>query len=390
MYWLLLSIAVLLAIPVLLLLLEVLAAFCYRKTLVKRTRTVRPSVAVLVPAHNESEGVANTIEHVLGQLSKGDRLLVVADNCTDDTAQRALAAGAEVVERHDCVQRGKGYALDFGLSHLSASPPDVLVILDADCEFGSDALEHLVRASELTGRPVQAMYLMHTPEDAPVKSRIAEFAWIMKSHARPLGAHQLGMPCQFMGTGMAIPWRLVPSLNIATGNIVEDVQLGIDLALLGSPVLFEPNALVSSCFPSGEGGMASQRTRWEHGHLATSLSESPRIIGQAIVRRDSRLLWVGLDLAIPPLALLALVQSGLLVLALLGAALGIGLAPLWVSVFSCVSFGLAILLTWWRWGRNVISFADLSAVPGYVAAKLPLYRRFMAARQTEWVRTDRD
>src|SRR5271154_6653482 len=58
-------------------------------------------IAVLVPAHNESSGLVDTLNDVKKQLHSGDRLLVVADNCTDDTAAIAKAAGAEVTERHD-------------------------------------------------------------------------------------------------------------------------------------------------------------------------------------------------------------------------------------------------------------------------------------------------
>lgn len=59
---------------------------------------------------------------------------MVADNCTDDTARLASAAGAEVIERHDALLRGKGYALDFGVRHLAQQPPDVVIVVDADCQ----------------------------------------------------------------------------------------------------------------------------------------------------------------------------------------------------------------------------------------------------------------
>jgi glycosyltransferase involved in cell wall biosynthesis len=55
----------------------------------------------IVPAHNEGAGLLPTIEDIKAQLHLGDRLLVVPDYCTDDTATIAAAAGAEVVERRD-------------------------------------------------------------------------------------------------------------------------------------------------------------------------------------------------------------------------------------------------------------------------------------------------
>src|SRR6185437_5136334 len=92
-------------------------------------------IAVLVPAHDEGTGLVPTLADVRQQLHTSDRLLVVADNCSDDTAAVAAKNGAEVIERHDLARRGKGYALDFGIKHLSSAPPDILIMVDADCRI---------------------------------------------------------------------------------------------------------------------------------------------------------------------------------------------------------------------------------------------------------------
>src|SRR5688572_10630108 len=92
--------------------------------------SARPRVAVLMPAHDEREVIADTLAGLLPELQSGDRLLVVADNCSDDTAAIARAAGATVIERSDRERRGKGYALAYGLQALVEHPPDVVVIMD--------------------------------------------------------------------------------------------------------------------------------------------------------------------------------------------------------------------------------------------------------------------
>ncbi|MEI7537058.1 MAG: glycosyltransferase family 2 protein, partial [Comamonadaceae bacterium] len=84
--------------------------------------------AVLVPAHNESANVLPTIESVKVQLGPHDLLLLIADNCDDDTAELARSAGATVIERNNSQLRGKGYALAFGVDHLRADPPDVVLV----------------------------------------------------------------------------------------------------------------------------------------------------------------------------------------------------------------------------------------------------------------------
>ena len=146
-------------------------------------RRPRPRVAVLVPAHNES----SIITALRPQLLEGDRLLVVADNCSDDTAATARAAGAEVVERSNDQQRGKGYALDFGARHLASDAPDVLIIVDADCQVSEGFIERLAIQCMDSGRPTQALDLMRAPAGSGLKVQIAEFAWCVKNKARPLG-----------------------------------------------------------------------------------------------------------------------------------------------------------------------------------------------------------
>ena len=103
-------IAVILLIPVLVIFVQVLSA-CITKHPVDAIISDDINIAVLIPAHNESSGIIATLNSIRSQLKLTDRLLVVADNCNDDTAKIAAEYGAEVIERHDANNRGKGFAL---------------------------------------------------------------------------------------------------------------------------------------------------------------------------------------------------------------------------------------------------------------------------------------
>src|SRR5262249_12067737 len=151
--------------------------------------------------------------------------------------------------------------------HLGADPPDVVVVIDADCRLASGTIDRLVATCVTTGRPAQALDLMTAPDSSIINYQVAEFAWRVKNWVRPLGLSKLGFPCQLMGTGMAFPWTLIRSADLASGHIVEDFKLGLDLALVGSPSRFCPSALVTSQFPTSAQGAADQRRRWEHGSL---------------------------------------------------------------------------------------------------------------------------
>jgi glycosyltransferase involved in cell wall biosynthesis len=381
--------ALLLTVPAAVLLAEVLLALTSRRAEIPADG-VRPRVAVLMPAHNEVVVIARAIHSVLAQLSPTDRLLVVADNCSDATAAVALTAGAQVIERTDPTRRGKGYALDFGVQHLRADAPPVVIVIDADCEAAAGSLDRLARLCAQTGRPVQALYLMQAASDAGLTARLAQFAWIVKNQVRPLGMRSLGLPCHLFGTGMAFPWPALAAATLASGHIVEDLKLGIDLARAGSPALFCPEALVTSSFPTSAAGLTAQRTRWEHGHLGVILSEAPRLLVDSISRLRPHLLGLALDLSVPPLALLALqlavVWLGCVVLYHFTRAA----IPLAISSTALAMAGVAVFLAWARYGRRVVPFSALALAGVYVVLKLPVYAKFLIARQLDWVRSKRD
>lgn len=350
----------------------------------------RPRVAVLVPAHNEALIIRSTLASVAPQLLAHDRLLVVADNCTDDTAQLARSAGAEVVERDNDLLRGKGYALDFGVRHLTQRPPEVVIIVDADCQVGEGAIDLLARRCLEASRPVQALYLMRAPVGAGLKVQIAEFAWRVKNLVRPRGWARLGLPCQLMGAGMAFSWRDLATVDLANGHLVEDLKLGLDFCRIGKPPLFCPDAQVTSQFPLSQEGLSSQRTRWEHGHLGVILAEVPKLLVSAVTRRNAPLLAMTLDLLVPPLALLVMALVGVASVAWLAALLFGITAPAWVVTGALVMLGVAVLLAWGRFSRELIPFSVLLYAPFYAARKIPLYLGFLIKRQVEWVRSKRD
>jgi cellulose synthase/poly-beta-1,6-N-acetylglucosamine synthase-like glycosyltransferase len=380
--------ALLILVPVSVFFLQVLMALpSYRPRELPGGR--RPTITVLIPAHNEALMIADTLRVTRLQLIAGDRLLVVADNCSDDTAEIAASAGAEVIERKDSGHIGKGYALDFGVRHLESNPSEVVIVIDADCSVDGGTIERLARLCLETGRPVQALYLMHAPEGAGLKMRVAEFSWLVINQVRPLGYHRLGLPCQLDGTGMAFTWSCISHVTLASGHIVEDLLLGVNLARSGTLPLFCPEAVVRSYFPSSAKGMQDQRTRWEHGHLGMILSDMPSLLVDALRRRDCNILALAFDLSVPPLALLTL-----LILSMVAASTAFIVItkislPLWLTTIALAMVSAAVLLSWGRYGRRIISLANLAYAPFYALCKMPLYVRFLVRRQVKWVRSKR-
>lgn len=350
----------------------------------------RPAAAVLVPAHNEEAVISQTLEAIRAQLLVGDRLVVVADNCTDGTAAVAASAGAEVLERHDVMHRGKGFALAHGMAALAEKSPNIVVLMDADCLPMPGAIPSLIVHAASAHKPAQALYLLESPADPRPRNRVSAFAFLVKNHVRALGAQRLGLPCLLRGTGMAFPWEVIRTAPLATGNIVEDLQLGIDLTLAGHAPVFCPEALVTGCLPSNAAATKKQRTRWEHGHLHTIRKTVLPTMAKALLHFRPDLLLLALDIAVPPLSLLVLIWTMLgvascLVWRFTGAAL-----PIDIWACGAVMLLTTLLAVWMRFGRKIIGLATLAAIPLYVLAKIPMYVGYVLSREREWVRTERD
>jgi cellulose synthase/poly-beta-1,6-N-acetylglucosamine synthase-like glycosyltransferase len=381
--------AIVLLLPAAVLFVEVLLALARPRSM-NAASHARRRLAILMPAHNEALVIAESILSIIPQLGETDRLLVVADNCTDETSLIASATGAEVIIRTDLARRGKGYALDYGVRHLALDAPDIVIVIDADCRAEPRSIDLLVRYCALSNRPVQSLYLMSAGKGAGLKMRIAEFAWTIKNHARPLGLLRMGLPCQLMGTGMAFPWVCISAASLATAQIVEDLQLGIDLARAGFPPVFCPEALVTSRFPTTAEGARGQRMRWEHGHLSVILNEAPRLFWESMKSLNLNTLAMALDLSVPPLALLVLQIVLLWVASIAFWLVTKERLPLWIATAAVALVGFSVLASWSRFGRRIISMGSLALALIYSLGKIPIYLKFLFARQREWIRSKRD
>jgi glycosyltransferase involved in cell wall biosynthesis len=201
--------ALVLALPALVFFIECAAALLPAPSRAAVAPPGRLRIAVLIPAHDEAGSIGATVSALLPELREGDFLLVVADNCTDATAAIAEAAGARVVRRTDGERRGKGYALEFGIAHLAADPPDGVEVIDADCRARPGSVRRLAEFAVEHGRPAQADNLLTLPEGASPLASLSVLAFLVRNRVRPTGLRRLSLPCHLMGTGMAFPWHVL-------------------------------------------------------------------------------------------------------------------------------------------------------------------------------------
>lgn len=353
-----------------------------------------PPYAVLIPAHNEEKLIAATVRPLLKQVREQDRVLVVADNCTDSTADIVRALGAEVIERSDTERRGKGYALEYGLDHLAKNdPPAAIVFVDADCRISDGGLQKLATLASDRNGPIQGRNLS-LAETAPhgsrgLGTRFSEFAVRLKNYVRPLGCLQLGIPCPMTGTGMAVPWGRLQAINLGSATLAEDLVLGIDLALSGEAASYCPDVVITSALPSSDAGQLKQRTRWEQGYLLAIRQGVPKILSHAMQKRSGSLLGLALDLAILPLSLLLALQVALTLPAFAWFLVSGNAGALIFQALSLSLFTLTIGTVWLLHGRDLLSLSDLFYAPVYMVRKVPIYIGIVSGRTIGWVRADR-
>jgi cellulose synthase/poly-beta-1,6-N-acetylglucosamine synthase-like glycosyltransferase len=280
--------------------------------------------------------------------------------------------------------------LDYGLRSLEVDPPEVVVVVDADCIVHQGTIERIARQAAAVARPVQAIYLMELPKKPSPKDSVSALAFLVKNLVRPSGLKRLGLPGLLTGTGMAFPWSALQKATLASGNIVEDMQLGLDLAIAGYTPLFCSEARVTGRLPQQQQAAKSQRTRWEHGHLQTLLTQVPKLLKESVGQKRFDLAALALDMCVPPLSLLVMIWAVVMLGALLAGSLGASWTMAIVVAIEGILIFISIVGAWAKFGRADLPVGSLLAVPFYLLWKIPLYFSFLVKPQTKWIRTERD
>jgi len=346
---------------------------------------------VLVPAHNESAGIVRTIDNLktLDWPQDRYRLIVIADNCDDDTAERARGAGAVVIERTDSSLRGKGHALAFAFARsIEQSWADALVVVDADSVASANLLEACAARIEAGAAAVQVHYGTLNP-DASWRTRLLSIALaaihILRSRAR----ERLKLSCGIRGNGWCVTRSTLASVPYAAYSLTEDVEFGIDLGLAGRRVHYADEAQVLGEMVASEKASRSQRQRWESGRLQLLRARGLLLLWQGLRRLSPMCIDLALDLLVLPLSLI--VVNAVLLSVLGGAATWIFASSIsWpILGLACLAgVALYVLRGWQLSGTGLRGLMDLGRAPWFVLWKLILMARNRTTQH--WVRTERE
>lgn len=371
-----------------LLLLTAAALFASRHTKLRQEGPTHRFL-ILVPAHNEERLLPSLLAN-LRQLDYPQSLYqvhVVADNCTDRTAELAHSAGATAHERVDDQQRGKGYALQWLMQQLwaSAEPHDAVLILDADSIVSPNFLK-VMDARLATGeRAIQAYYAVRDPQDSWSAS-LRSVALAALHYLRPLGRTFLGGSAGLKGNGMVFAAEIVRKYQWSA-SLTEDIEYHMELIFGAQRVTFAPDAVVWAEMPSSLKASQTQNVRWERGRQEMVRRYVPRLLRAALVRRSYLLFDAAVEQIIPPFSLVAAASLasllGAIVLQSAAGMIAAGLLLCGQAVYILVGLSLS--------GAPKKVYQALLYAPLFIIWKVWLYLRVSIGLDRKgWTRTARN
>ncbi len=288
-----------------------------------RSRQAAPGqrrFALLVPAHNEASVIGTTVSNMLQLNYQRDRfdVIVVADNCDDDTFQLAREAGAICHERNIGPSGRKAFALSWLLEQLSFEKHqyDAIVVFDADSRPSADFLTIMSSNLQAGESVIQGQHVISNPE-ASVFTRLADIDMRLNNRLRNQSRSNLGLSCRLMGDAMCFHRTILERFPWNAFSLVEDREYGIQLVRQGIHLHYAPEAKSFGQAARGWARAKSQRMRWSGGMMDLRRRYVPSLLSAGFRRRDMSALDQGIELILPPYSLMALAGIAVLMLQLL-------------------------------------------------------------------------
>jgi hypothetical protein len=397
--WLLLAGEIVLLCPVLYLcIVSCSAILTRRKRTVQAERdvaktTANATFAIFIPAHNE-ESILSTLLESLSRLSyptESYQVYVIADNCTDATAELARQFdGVRACERFDQQKRGKGYALNWMWQQLADRHEayDAYVVVDADSVVEPTFLRAMNKELQRGAVALQARNMVLNAT-ASASAALRWVALALVNYVRPLGRSGLGGSATLSGNGMCLSHELLQHYPWQAFGLGEDYQYYLLLVEQGVRVTFVPEATVLSQMPLTFKQMRTQDVRWEaaepgqpHWLTAWQLLRAG-LRNRSLVRFDA-----AAELLTPSLSLLV---AACLLSALAAWLFGTSMEML-LALILCAGTGFYVSTAFYLLRPPAAVYKALMHAPGFVLWKLWVILVLSKSRKytKEWIRTARN
>jgi len=244
---------------------------------------------VAIPAHDEEVGIVTTVRSCLAldYPTSLYQVLVIADNCSDQTALLASEAGARVIERVEPTKKSKGHAMAYLIDMLSRHGEldmlDALVVVDADSTVDPSLLRRFAEGLESGDDWIQCYDTVGNAGQS-WRTRLMAYGFCLINGVVLRGQTALGLSAGLRGNGMCLSTRGLRRVPWTTHGLTEDLEYSWSVRIAGGRIAYVDDVAVYATMLSGGGKPAvAQRLRWEHGRrvlkrqMIGPLLSSPRL-----------------------------------------------------------------------------------------------------------------
>lgn len=345
---------------------------------------------ILVPAYNESSGIVRTIESLKALNNSGEsRIVVIADNCDDDTAQIAAGCGVKVLERFDPMNRGKGYALEWTMNQYNLLEYDAVAVIDADTTVEENMLEVMTGLFSGGADAIQLNYLM-IPQRPKGVAYLQYLASLTENHLYYGPRQKLGMAILLRGSGMAIKSRILQQFPWNSHSITEDVDYSIALLRAGKRIYFSALSTVRAASPESLGQSYSQKKRWTSGTIALVSDNILPLLKTGLIKGEIRSLELAFSLLLISRPSMIYFAFLMVILAMLGPP---NYLPtiFTINVILSAAVILYLFLGIYYCEDKVQALKTIPLIPVYGIWYLFVQlRSLLGIQKREWIRTKRD
>ena len=358
---------------------------------------VRPSTAgslltrfaIVIPAHNEELFLPRLLASTRNQDYPRELFdtIVVADNCTDSTADIGRHQGTIVLERVDDGKQGKGYAIKCALETIELDKYDAVLIVDADCFISTNTLRSL--DGVIQGKQVIQCYSgVGNPDDSWF-TRLLDVSRTINNDIYSPAKQRLGLSSELTGTGMCFATRILRNYGWDAFTIGEDWEYYAKLIQNGETVGFDWNAKVYHQESSSLKQATSQRMRWSSGRFAVAWGYGFRLLARAVIERNVIKFDAGLTLILPNPSLGMNVTLVCLGVAFLTTAAYGAAFTLWFFSLALAQLGVFVVGVFYT--KNKLSkFLAIFIAPAFLAWKMGIDAlAILGVGRKKWIRTER-
>ena len=227
--------------------------------------------AVVVSARNESSVIGNLIASIRSQNYPRELvdIFIIADNCTDNTAEIARSAGAIVYERFNKEQVGKGYALDWMFNIIETEYADKnyegYIIFDADNVLDPNYIAEMNKVFD-NGYRIITSYRNSKNYDTNWITAGYSLWFLREAKYLNNARMQLGTSCAISGTGFLVSADVIRENNGWIHHLLtEDIEFTTDSIIHGEKIGYCADAILYDEQPTKFSQSYTQRLRWAKG-----------------------------------------------------------------------------------------------------------------------------